>query len=185
MGFDTGPGNTLLDSWVAQHRGERYDKGGNWAAEGQVNPELLTRLMQHPFLEKSGPRSTGKEAFNLEWLKSWHPAVESMDAQCVQTTLSEYTATTIAQGLALSELEISEVFICGGGVHNGDLMRRLYQKLAPAKLDTTAALGLDPDWVEAAAFAWLARQSLTGMPGNAPVVTGAEGVRVLGGIFPA
>ena len=185
MGFDTGPGNTLLDSWVTRHRGERYDAGGNWAAEGQVNPELLTRLMQHPYLEKSGPRSTGKEAFNLEWLESWHPTVELMDAQCVQATLAEYTAATIALGLANCELDISEVYICGGGVHNDDLMRRLYQKLAPAKLDTTAALGLDPDWVEAAAFAWLARQSLAGLPGNAPVVTGAQGPRVLGGVFPA
>ncbi|MBE9538277.1 MAG: anhydro-N-acetylmuramic acid kinase [Proteobacteria bacterium] len=185
MGFDTGPGNTLLDSWVARHRGERYDKGGNWAAEGQVDAQLLARLMQHPYLDKTGPRSTGKEAFNMDWLASWYPSLDSLDAQSVQATLAEYTAATIARGLASCDLNISEVYICGGGVHNDDLMRRLYEKLAPAKLDTTTALGLDPDWVEAAAFAWLARQSLTGLAGNAPVVTGAKAPRVLGGVFPA
>ncbi len=185
MGFDTGPGNTLLDNWVARHRGERYDRGGNWAAEGHVNSDLLARLMQHPYLEKSGPRSTGKEAFNLEWLANWYPAVTSMDTQSVQATLSEYTAATITRGLASSKLDISEVYICGGGAHNEDLMRRLYQKLAPVKLDTTLTLGLDPDWVEAAAFAWLAHQSLAGIAGNAPAVTGAKGPRVLGGVFPA
>ena len=184
-GFDTGPGNTLLDSWVARHKGERYDKSGNWAAEGQVDEELLARLMLHPYLNKTGPRSTGKEAFNLDWLSDWYPGVDSLDAQSVQATLAEYTAATIAHGLEKCELDVSEVYICGGGVHNDDLMRRLYGKLAPAKLDTTAALGLDPDWVEAAAFAWLARQSLSGLAGNAPVVTGAKAPRVLGGIFPA
>ena len=185
MGFDTGPGNTLLDSWILRHRGERYDKGGNWAAEGQVNAELLAKLMLHPYLEKTGPRSTGKEAFNLDWLNSWYPELGLLDAQSVQATLAEYTAATIARGLASCDLDISEVYVCGGGVHNDDLMRRLYGKLAPAKLDSTTALGMDPDWVEAAAFAWLARQSLAGLAGNAPVVTGAEGQRVLGGIYPA
>ncbi len=184
-GFDTGPGNTLLDNWVNQHRGERYDRAGAWAAEGKVNPALLSRLMAHPFLEKSGPRSTGKEAFNLKWLTSCHPAVDSMDAQSVQATLCQFTAAAIVQGLNRCELDISEVYICGGGVHNEDLMRRLHLALTPIKLDTTAALGLDPDWVEAAAFAWLARQTLAGQAGNAAVVTGARGPRVLGGIFPA
>ena len=185
MGFDTGPGNTLLDAWVAQHTGERYDPGGSWAAEGQVDTALLQELMAHPYLAKTGPRSTGKEAFNLGWLKNCHRDINSLDAQSVQATLSQYTADTIMLGLGRCELNISEVYICGGGAHNADLMRRLYQKMTPTKLETTAALGLDPDWVEAAAFAWLAKQSLAGLAGNAPVVTGAKGSRVLGGIFPA
>ncbi len=185
MGFDTGPGNTLLDAWISRHAGDRYDPGGSWAAEGQVDTALLQELMTHPYLAKTGPRSTGKEAFNLGWLEGRHPDIKSLDAQSVQATLSQYTADTIALGLNQCELGISEVYICGGGVHNADLMRRLYQKLAPAKLETTAALGFDPDWVEAAAFAGLAKQSLAGLAGNAPVVTGAKGPRVLGGIFPA
>ncbi len=184
MGFDTGPGNTLLDGWITRHRGERYDPAGSWAAEGQVSATLLQALMEHPYLAKTGPRSTGKEAFNLSWLEDCHPDINSLNTQSVQATLSQYTADTITLGLSRCELEISEIYICGGGVHNADLMRRLYQNLAPAKLETTAALGLDPDWVEAAAFAWLAKQSLAGLAGNAPVVTGAKGPRVLGGIFP-
>lgn len=184
-GFDTGPGNTLLDNWVNRHRGERYDRAGAWAAEGEVDPALLSRMMQHPYLDKTGPRSTGKEAFNLKWLTSCYPAVESMDAQSVQATLSQFTAMTIAQSLKRCELEISEVYICGGGAYNEDLMRRLHREITPIKLDTTSALGLDPDWVEAAAFAWLARQTLTGQAGNAALVTGAGGPRVLGGIYPA
>jgi len=183
-GFDTGPGNTLLDHWIAQHRGERYDQNGCWAAEGQLIPELLQSMMRHPHLGKSGPRSTGKEAFNLNWLRSCHPEIESLDTRDVQATLAEFSAATIALGLNKCEIKLSEVYICGGGAHNTDLIRRLQQKLGPAKLDTTAALGIDPDWVEAAAFAWLARQSLMGLAGNAPAVTGAVGPRVLGGIFP-
>ena len=175
----------MLDAWVAKNKGERYDQGGNWAAEGEVNPHLLEELMKHPYLAKTGPRSTGKEAFHLGWLDSQYPDITSMEPQDVQATLAEFTASTIALGLDGCELEISEVYICGGGAHNADLMRRLYQKLAPAKLETTLTLGLDPDWVEAAAFAWLARQSLEGLAGNAAVVTGARGPRVLGGIFPA
>ncbi len=184
MGFDTGPGNTLLDHWIERHRDERYDRGGDWAAEGQVLPELLQQLMQHPHLAISGPRSTGKEAFNLEWLERCYPGLELLATHDVQATLAQFTADTIAQGLANCEVAITEVYICGGGAHNADLMRRLYKALAPAKLETTAALGMDPDWVEAALFAWLAQQSLAGLAGNAPVVTGAEGPRVLGGVFP-
>ena len=184
-GFDTGPGNTLLDGWVERNRGERYDRGGRWAAEGQVNPELLQVLMEHPYLAKTGPRSTGKEVFNLSWLEGAYSNLDSLNTQSVQATLAQYTTDTIAFALDNCGVEISEIYICGGGAHNADLMRRLYQKLAPAKLETTTALGLDPDWVEATAFAWLAQQSLAGHAGNAPVVTGAKGPRVLGGIFPA
>ena len=107
-----------------------------------------------------------------------------MDPQNIQATLAEFTADTIVRGLSDSGLRIDEVYICGGGAHNIDLMRRLYRKLGSVTLETTAAIGMDPDWVEAAAFAWLARQTLEGLPGNAAAVTGAAGPRILGGIFP-
>ncbi len=183
-GFDTGPGNTLLDHWINEARGRRYDSGGEWAAEGEVNHALLQRLLSHPYLAITGPRSTGKEAFNLGWLKTCLSEQSTLNPQSVQATLAEFTVETIARGLASSTGIIDEVYVCGGGAHNTDLMRRLYHKLSPASLDTTAAVGIDPDWVEAAAFAWLAHQTLNGLPGNAAVVTGAAGARVLGAIYP-
>ncbi|MEH6582632.1 MAG: anhydro-N-acetylmuramic acid kinase [Halioglobus sp.] len=183
-GFDTGPGNTLMDHWIARHRGSRYDEGGNWAAEGQVIEELQQCLLAHPYLAKTGPRSTGKEAFNLQWLDDCLTTLPAQEPQNIQATLAEFTAQSIASGLQSTGMAIQEVYICGGGAHNTDLMRRLYRTLENTTLDTTAAIGMDPDWVEAAAFAWLAKQSLAGMAGNAPVVTGAVAPRVLGGIFP-
>jgi len=185
LGFDTGPGNTLMDHWVENHTGEPYDREGNWAAEGEVHQQLLDRLLNHPFLALEGPRSTGKEDFNPDWLASCYPELETLDAQCVQATLSEYTAATIASGIGSCELKIDQIYVCGGGAHNTDLVQRLHRHLAPVKLETTAALGIDPDWVEAAAFAWLAHQTSTGRAGNAPVATGAIGPRILGGIYPA
>ena len=184
MGFDTGPGNTLLDHWIMYERGRHYDSGGDWAAEGEVIPALLQTLLLHPYLARTGPRSTGKEDFNLDWLDSCLSELPPLDPQNIQATLAEFTADTIVRGLSDSGLRIDEVYICGGGAHNTDLMRRLYRKLGSATLGTTAAIGMDPDWVEAAAFAWLARQTLEGLPGNAAAVTGAAGPRVLGGIYP-
>jgi anhydro-N-acetylmuramic acid kinase len=184
-GFDTGPGNTLLDHWTRLHRGAAYDRDGAWAAEGTVDDGLLASLTTHPYLLQRGPRSTGKESFNPEWLTrqlSLHPGVAAGD---VQATLAEFTARTIARGIREGEIEVEAVYVCGGGAHNQDLMRRLHRLLVPALLADTAALGIEPDWVEAAAFAWLARQALDGRSGNAPVVTGAAGPRVLGGIYPA
>jgi anhydro-N-acetylmuramic acid kinase len=185
MGFDTGPGNTLMDHWVEQNRGERYDAAGSWAAGGEVDRQLLQKLLQHPYLKISGPRSTGKESFNLNWLCTACPKVDSLNPQNVQATLSEFTAATIAHGLKNNPVNITEAYICGGGAHNADLMQRLARNLEIEKLDTTSALGIHPDWVEAAAFAWLAKQTLQGLAGNSPVVTGAAGARILGGIFPA
>lgn len=184
MGFDTGPGNTLLDHWVQRHLQQPYDQDGQWSAEGEVNPELLAQLLQHPYFSKTGPRSTGKEVFNLTWLDTCLGDGKRFNPQDVQATLAELTATSIAEAIRGSHMLISEVYICGGGAHNTDLMRRLYHRLGPATLDSTAAIGMDPDWVEAATFAWLASQSLQGLRGNAPVVTGARGERVLGGIYP-
>ncbi len=185
MGFDTGPGNTLMDHWVERERGKRYDESGSWAAGGEVDRQLLQKLIQHPYLKMSGPRSTGKESFNLNWLCSHCPEVDSLNPQNVQATLSEFTAATIAHGLSISSVNVTEAYVCGGGAHNIDLMQRLARNLKIEKLDTTTALGIDPDWVEATAFAWLAQQTLRGLAGNSPAVTGAAGARVLGGIFPA
>nr|WP_277602591.1 anhydro-N-acetylmuramic acid kinase [Parahaliea mediterranea] len=185
LGFDTGPGNTLLDHWVARHRGTRYDRDGQWSAEGEVDTTLLAALLDHEYLARSGPRSTGKEAFNLEWLdRCIGDLGQTPDPQGVQATLAEFTAESIARGIHGSASRVEEVYVCGGGARNTDLMRRLYRKLQPATLDITTALGLDPEWVEAAAFAWLAWRTMAGLAGNIPAVTGADSEVILGGIYP-
>lgn len=184
MGFDTGPGNTLLDHWVMRHLNQPFDRDGQWSAAGAASPKLLELLLQHPYFDKSGPRSTGKEAFNLAWLGQCLLTVNDLQAQDVQATLAELTAASITRAINASGLAIAEVYLCGGGAHNSDLMRRLRRLLAPASVESTAAIGMDPDWVEAATFAWLAHQTLEKLAGNAPVVTGAKGPRVLGGIYP-
>lgn len=185
LGFDTGPGNTLLDHWVNRHRGIRYDQDGQWSAEGEVDTALLAALLDHDFLTRQGPRSTGKEMFNLAWLDTLlADFANPPEPQRVQATLAAFTAETIARGILDVAPDVQEVFVCGGGARNTDLMRRLYRYLAPATLDTTSALGLDPEWVEAAAFAWLAQRSIAGLSGNLPAVTGADREVVLGGIYP-
>lgn len=184
-GFDTGPGNTLLDGWSREVRGQPYDDSGAWAATGTVNSQLLDALLAHPYLSRTGVRSTGKEAFHLTWLEavlSNLPPVADVD---VQATLAQFTAASIAQALAITGVEFDETFVCGGGVHNRDLLQRLQAAVGTVTVKSTQALGIDPDWVEAIAFAWLASRCLAGLPGNAPAVTGARGPRVLGGIYPA
>jgi anhydro-N-acetylmuramic acid kinase len=183
MGFDTGPGNTLLDHWILNHRGDHYDHDGQWSATGQVNQALLGKLLAHAFFKKMGPRSTGKEEFNLAWLESHLGGLDNITAVDVQATLVELTSTSIARAIRNSPFDVSEIYICGGGCHNSHLMQRLAAQLAPATVESTAAIGMDPDWVEAATFAWLASRTLEGLAGNSPAVTGAAGTRVLGGIF--
>ena len=183
-GFDTGPGNTLLDHWIERQRHLAYDRDGQWAASGKVAPELLEKLLAHPYLQLSGPRSTGKEAFNLPWLYDILSGLAELAAEDVQATLSQFTAQTIADAIANSALAVTEAYVCGGGAHNTDLVKRLDDAMPDCKVDRTAALGIDPDWVEAATFAWLAASTLAGQPGNAPKVTGAAQPRVLGAIYP-
>jgi len=185
LGFDTGPGNTLLDQWIRRHRGATRDTDGRWAAQGSVVPALLERLLQHPYLAKTGPRSTGRETFHLDWLDECLACCGPLQPVDVQSTLAQFTAVTIARGIRSDGWAASEVYLCGGGAHNRDLVERIARLVAPAHLDSTQALGIDPDWVEAAAFGWLAHRTLEGLAGNAPVVTGARGPRVLGGIYPA
>jgi anhydro-N-acetylmuramic acid kinase len=184
MGFDTGPGNTLLDHWILKHRNERFDRNGDWAASGHINEALLARLSAHTFFKKMGPRSTGKEEFNLVWLEGQLAGLDPVAAVDVQTTMVELTAGSIANAINNCPFRIAEIYVCGGGSHNSHLMRRLAAHLAPARIASTAAIGMDPDWVEAATFAWLASRTLDGLAGNAPVVTGASGSRILGGIYP-
>lgn len=185
-GFDTGPGNTLLDLWTREHRNAPYDRGGEWAAGGAPSPRLLEKCLKHPYFEKTGPRSTGKEAFNRQWLDSMLAEAPGLDAQTVQATLAELTATSIVRGIRGSGVEVDEVYICGGGAHNAWLLERIGAHLGSGvPVASTAALGLPPDWVEAATFAWLAQRTLDALSGNAPRVTGAQGGRILGAIHMA
>lgn len=179
-GFDTGPGNTLLDLWTNKQRGTAFDRDGDWAASGQVRQELLQQLLQHDYLHKEPPKSTGKEAFNLPWLQQKLQR-QQLRPEDVQATLAEFTAATICHSVPDS---ITEIFVCGGGAFNRDLMARIQRRVAPARLASTSRLGIAPEWVEAAAFAWLAYRCLEGLAGNLPSVTGAAGSRVLGGIYP-
>ncbi len=184
-GFDTGPGNVLLDGWIAHHRGLAYDAGGDWARSGQVIPELLQRMLALPFFQAPPPKSTGREQFNLAWLQQQLAQLgRHCDAADVQATLLELTARSAADAIRQqAAAEQLGVYLCGGGSHNGALRQRLAALLQPASVETTCALGLDPDWVEAVAFAWLACRTRAQQCGNLPAVTGASGPRILGGIY--
>jgi anhydro-N-acetylmuramic acid kinase len=183
IGFDTGPGNTLLDAWIEKHRSESFDKNGAWASNGKVDAALLDRLLADPYFQKVPPKSTGFEYFNLDWLDA--AGIDELAAVDVQATLSALTATSIATAIQDIAPHTSEVFVCGGGVHNRELMRTLTTALPDSQLASTMTMGLDPDWVEAAAFAWLAMRTLHGLPGNLPAVTGASDAVILGAIYPA
>ncbi len=180
-GFDTGPGNALLDGWSARHRGTPYDAGGHWAGGGTALAPLLERLLDEPYFTLPPPKSTGRELFNLAWLNERLDGTEV--PQDVQATLLELTAVSVAQAIAGHAAETKEVLVCGGGVRNSALMERLAAHLAPCTVLSTAELGVDPQAVEAMAFAWLARETLAGRPGNLPAVTGAAHPVILGGIY--
>ena len=184
-GFDCGPGNVLLDAWIQEERGELYDRSGQWAASGNVEPLLLEALLRDPFFQTQGPKSTGREVFNLKWLQHHLLALPTFSAENVQATLLELTALTIVQSLQTAQSCTDELLVCGGGAHNTTLMARLKQLLPNTQVNSTEARGVDPDWVEAMAFAWLAHCCLENIPTNRPCVTGARGLRVLGAIYPA
>lgn len=179
-GFDTGPGNTLLDRWTRDHHGEAFDRDGAWAASGTVNDELLGRLLDDAYFSQAPPKSTGPEHFSMEWLSA-HDAA-ALEPADVQATLCELTARSAATAIERHAAATVEVFVCGGGARNTQLMARLARNLSTASIDTTAAVGLHPDWVEATAFAWLAMRTLGGQAGNLPSVTGAGRKVVLGAI---
>ena len=184
-GFDCGPGNVLLDAWIDQQRGERFDRDGAWAASGQVQAELLQALLSDEFFQTQGPKSTGRELFNLNWLTQHLARLPTYRPVDVQATLLELTAQSIIAALTGAQRQTETLLVCGGGAHNGALMRRLQALLPEAQVSSTDALGVPADWVEAMAFAWLAHCCLEGIAGNRPSVTGARGLRVLGAIYPA
>ncbi|RMG35184.1 MAG: anhydro-N-acetylmuramic acid kinase, partial [Gammaproteobacteria bacterium] len=182
-GFDSGPGNCLMDAWAREQLGEPYDRAGRFAAAGRPDEALLSRLLADPYFSAPPPKSTGTDYFSPDWLKRQLPKPPPAAAD-VQATLSALTAQSIARAIEQALPGSKEVLVCGGGAHNPVLMAMLEEALQ-RQVRSTAALGMDPEWVEAAAFAWLAQRTLVGLPGNLPEVTGARGPRILGAIYPA
>lgn len=182
-GFDCGPGNMLLDAWSQRHLGKPFDENGAWAASGSILDTLLSRLLQHGFLAMPPPKSCGREQFGLDWLLEQVRGGEN--PADVQATLVELTAISVTQAIDRWCGRPGELFLCGGGAHNAQLLRSLERQLPGVRIARTDVLGLPADWVEAVAFAWLARQTIQGLPGNLPEVTGARGGRILGSVYPA
>lgn len=182
-GFDTGPANALLDAWCLRHTGQPFDAGGAFAAQGHVNSALLARLLGEPWFDLPPPKSTGRDQFHLEWVEA---ALTGAEAPAdIQATLLALTARSVADALARTQPDTRRVIVCGGGVHNPVLLAALAEAMPEAVVESSAVHGLNPDFVEAMAFAWLAREHLAGRPGNLPTVTGAAGPRVLGALHPA
>lgn len=185
-GFDTGPGNTLLDAWIQSKKNLQFDSNGQWAGSGRVSADLLSALVSDPYFRCPPPKSTGFEYFNLAWLQKSIADVtklESIRDEDVQATLTALTATTIADAIRKYAPGVERVLTCGGGVQNGLLMRRLKEQLPGLIVESTAGHGIEPGWVEAATFAWLAKRCLDRQPGNLPEVTGASAPTVLGGVY--
>ena len=183
IGFDSGPGNMLLDNWAKLKLGKDYDADGAWAATGVVHESFLAHMLAEPYFALLPPKSTGRDLFNDDWLQR-HILYPHCRPQDIARTLVELTAHTISQAIAQHCRDVDEIYLCGGGAHNGLLVGRLKQ-LLNVPIANTDVLGVNVDWVEAAAFAWLAKQTIENKPGNLPKVTGASGLRVLGAIYPA
>lgn len=183
-GFDTGPGNALLDDWIQHCKGETYDHDGLWAASGEVLAPLLSACLSDPYFAATAPKSTGRDHFNLAWLRGRYTDLADCDACDVQRTLLELTVESIAGQIeTLAARKDVDLFVCGGGTRNARMMARLGERLASIRVRTTLDLGVDPAWVEASAFAWLAWRTVHGQPGNLPAVTGADRPVILGGIY--
>ncbi len=183
IGFDSGPGNMLLDSWAKLRLGKDYDANGDWAATGVVHENFLTHMLAEPYFSLPPPKSTGRDLFNDVWLKR-HILYPHCRPQDIARTLVELTAQTITSAISQHCSAVDEIYLCGGGAHNALLVARLKQMLNKP-IANTDRLGVGVDWVEAAALAWLAKQTLENKPSNLPEVTGAKGLRVLGAIYPA
>ena len=184
LGFDCGPGNALLDHWCQSHLGHPFDSGGQWAASGQVLPELLANLLAEPFFGRQPPKSTGRDLFNPTWLAAQLQGLQAQPAD-VQATLAELTARACAGDVQRHGKGIRELLVCGGGALNAHLMARMAALLPGVRVLSTADRGLPPQQVEATAFAWLAQATVRRQPGNLASVTGARGERTLGAIYPA
>lgn len=185
-GFDTGPGNGLMDAWSQEKNQQEYDVNGDWAGSGECDETLLELLLSHPYFEEKPPKSTGKDEFNLDWLnkvlvQSNHPVTDND----VQRSLLELSVITISQAINEHAPQVSELLVCGGGIHNSLLMERLTESLTNLEIVSTENYGIHPDSVEAVAFAWLAWRRVIGLAGNIPSVTGADKAVLLGGIYQA
>ena len=183
IGFDTGPGNVLLDQWIEQQLGLAYDKNGDWAKQGKVNTNLLKALLGDPYFSAMHPKSTGTDYFNLAWLASRYPSVKSLAAQDVQATLVQLTVESVGDAIMQMNYTQGRVFVCGGGTNNPLIMQGLRDKLSAFDIQTTDALGVPSDWVEAVGFAWLGYCCAHGIKSNIPSVTGANCEVVLGEVF--
>ncbi len=184
-GFDTGPGNVLMDLWTARHRKQPFDANGAWAAQGHVDSALLAALLAEPFFAAAPPKSTGRDLFNANWLDERLSRIDWRGRhEDAQATFAALTARSVADAIRAHAAGATEVLVCGGGAKNGTLMRMLASELVPRSVTTTADHGVAVDHVEALAFAWLAREAIEGRPANLPAVTGARGMRVLGAIYP-
>ena len=185
LGFDCGPGNVLMDAWCLQHRGQPFDAGGAWAASGRLLPALLASLLDEPYFSQQIPKSTGRDLFSLAWLAEKLQPFASERPEDIQNTLTELTVRACVADVSSYGKESAELIVCGGGAFNLHLLQRLQAALPWLRVSTSDQHGLPPLQVEAAAFAWLARQMLKRQPGNLPGVTGAAGPRVLGALYPA
>lgn len=184
-GFDCGPGNALMDAWCLAHTGHAYDNAGRWAAQGRVQPALLERLLREPYFAKAPPKSTGRDLFNPAWLSQHLEGFADIAPQDVQATLTELTALACARSVREACPACSALVVCGGGALNDHLMARLQSALPDCPVASSEAFGLPPLQVEAAAFAWLARQAVLRQTASVTSVTGAQGARILGAIYPA
>lgn len=181
IGFDCGPGNILMDSWCQRHLGTIYDKNGAWAKSGEAIPALLEKLISLKFFSDSPPKSTGREVFNLAWLEKYLSGNERPED--VQATLLQLTSKAITDAILLWHPDATEIYLCGGGVRNIELISKIQISLHGKKVAPTDALGINAEWLEAFAFAWLAKQTIQGAPSNIPSVTNAKGERILGAVY--
>lgn len=186
LGYDTGPGNMLMDAWVDKHTGEKFDRGALFALTGQLNQALLEQLLSESYLSQLPPKSTGRELFNLPWLEQQLTEFKYLAAEDVQRTLCEYTALTIANEVGTYRLgNQPALYVCGGGTRNPLLMKRLAELLPSWDVDSTTSKGVDADYMEAMAFAWLAQRHVHQLPSNLPEVTGASRAASLGVLYRA
>ncbi|OBV39018.1 anhydro-N-acetylmuramic acid kinase [Janthinobacterium psychrotolerans] len=183
-GYDSGPGNALMDGWVLRHQGQPYDANGAWAATGKMIPALLAELLDEAYFALPAPKSTGRDLFHADWLAGKLAAHRDAAPADVQATLTELTAASLAQAILRDGAQADTVYVCGGGAYNATLMAALATRLPGMAVASTQALGVAPNQVEALAFAWLAWRFTQRKPGNLPAVTGATGLRVLGALYP-
>ena len=183
-GFDTGPANCLMDLWARRHLGRPYDEDGAWGAAASPEPDLLADLLDDPFFERRPPKSTGTQHFSSAWLDRKLAGAESLAPPRVQSTLAALTCQTVSDAVRRFAPGTARVLVCGGGARNSALLRLLSDSLG-LPVESTQHFGIDPDWMEAMAFAWLAQRTLSHQAGNLPAVTGASGPRILGAVHPA